>query len=373
VHNLAVTLPNWLGDAVMATPLLSRLRSIYPDSFITYVGKPAILGLFTASPQVDELRDIDNVFGRERLKRTRPGFFGKCRKLIVRARNLREGQFDSIIILPGSIGSATIPWLARIPERMGYAREGRGILLTKSLAHPRDFRQRHRVLYYLSLSELLPSQTNDDENIETTPLELYIDVESRNWAQEFLRNLHVEGPIIGLHAGASYGPSKRWPPQRFIACLRTLARDKVSFTVLILGGPAETSNAALIQEGLQESAIPTINGVGATKSTEDLAALVGEIDVFLSTDSGPMHVAAALERPQVAVFTSTSPNFTRPWNSRARVIEAKLACSPCFGRSCKQVPAGETTFPCHEAIDEKRVVAALADCLKETAARQDSR
>ena len=347
-----VILPNWIGDAIMATPALRAHRKLCPEAEIVFGGLPIITDIFRASPWADDLLPI--------IKPKRTGLVKKIAELRTEVGAIMSGHFDSILLLRGSFSSASAAWLARCPIRMGYAREGRGFLLTKSLPHPENFRHRHRVRYFLDLLGLVSEENvklGEEANKSETPLEITIDEQANDWAVKFLANFEKKGPLISLHLGAAYGPSKRWPVPKFEESLKLLAKDLGPFTTLVVGGPDERKAALELQKNLASKGVVVIPAAGETPGILELAALINKSELLLSNDSGPMHVGAALGKKQVAIFTSTNPHFTEPWNERAKVLTADLDCTPCFKRGCNR------DFPCHEAISPAEVKEAILELL----------
>lgn len=357
---ILVLLPNWIGDAVMATPTLRALHEHRQTGTIVYAGLPHIVDMFRHSPWVDELLPFTPPPTTSSWKP-----IARLARLRHRAALIGSLQATETLLLTGSFSSAATAWLAGCHNRMGYAREGRGFLLNASLPHPASFRHRHRVLYYLDLLALLPGTAGTTSNLTpaTVSLELHVDGAAERWAADFLSPTTVPRPLLGVHLGASFGPSKRWPVERFTKLLHTMSTRRGAFSVLIVGGNEERDTANAVRTELAPTDVTVISAAGQTPGILELAALFSHCDAVLSTDSGPMHVAAAMQRPQVAIFTSTNPHFTHPWNDAATVVSVNLDCSPCFARSCPQVTKEQTTFPCHTAVDEELVLARLDKAL----------
>lgn len=346
-ERVMVLLPTWAGDFVMATPLLGRLRQALPDAEIVGAGPRLVVDALRSSAAVDGTLDLSPE-GRSGLAR-----------FVERWRRMRSGRFDRALLLPGSLGSALAAWAARIRVRQGYAREARGLLLTSAIPHPPDFRTRHRVRYFLDLLPLVGVDSGGlTASPATDPLALDVDAPARAWADAFLADLPPgPGPLVAVHPGGTYGSSKRWPAESFARALGLAAERAGGMRVLAVGGPDDEAAAGILAEHLEPRGIPVVAAAGKTPGLLELAALFDRVDLVVSTDSGPMHVAAARGRPQVAVFTSTSPAFTAPWSDRATVVAAEIRCSPCFGRNCPST-AGAAP-PCHGAVTAEAVAGAM--------------
>jgi len=356
-RSMLVLLPNWVGDAVMATPLVRTLHELLPEAPLYVAGPPHVVGMFRSHP---------GVTGSIALTAPPAGHWWylptALRRIRARAEALASCDPRIAMVVPGSFGAALATWLSGCPERCGYAREGRGLLLTRTLPHPDDFRMRHRVRYFLDLARLVDERAafGHDAAPTDTPRELAVDDAARAWATEWLGRTETPRPIVGLHLGAAFGPSKRWPVDRFRGTLDIL-RDRLgAFTALVVGGPDEAAAAEELRQDIP--GITVLPAAGATPGIPELAALIERCDVFLSNDSGPMHVAAALRKPQVAVFTSTCPAFTAPWNPQAVVVAADVPCSPCFARQCRR--AQGHIVPCHDAITAHQVADAVATLIE---------
>jgi len=361
---LLILLPNWIGDAVMATPLLVRLRSTLPDTKIILTGAPHITSLFTKNNIADKLIPIKDI-----KKESSIALAGKARDMWQKSGIYQEENVNKVLLLPGSLSSAITARLGKIPGRLGYNRDGRKFLLTASIDHPASFRTFHRVHYFLNLLKLF-SENKDFSATKLTPQSdpLILDTsnEANKWALNFFQKMNITGKILAIHGGGAYGPSKRWSADSFVEALSIAAESK-DFTVLITGNDQDISNGEYIMESLTSKGVKTVMAAGETPSVEELAALLRLSALFLSNDSGPMHIAAAFKVPQIAIFTSTSTIFTRPWNSNAFTFSSDLKCSPCFKRGCplndKNPAADKTNFSCHLSISVKAVADKIIELL----------
>jgi len=271
------------------------------------------------------------------------GFAGRERL----AGHLRKMKFDVALLLQNAFGAAWLAWRAKIPERIGYARDGRSLLLTKAVRVPREGEiPPHEKFYYL---ELLRRAGLLKELPEVPWIELKISAEKRQKAEEFLVTAGSQAgrARIAVGAGASYGSAKCWPPERFAETLNKLA-DRNGSEVILFGTAGEAAVSAAIVAGLKRKAVDL---TGKTEIAE-LPAMLSRCNLFIGNDSGAMHVAAAVGLPIVAVFGPTDPNGTVPVTPKCTVVQEKPYCSPCFLRHCP------TDHRCMKAVTPAMVEAA---------------
>jgi heptosyltransferase-2 len=330
-----VVAPNWIGDAVMAQPLLALLKAHEPKRALDWLAPPHILPVGAAMAQIDRLIEAPQRHGQLQL--------GARWAL---ARQLRDADYDRAYILPNSAKSALIPWLAGIRERIGYRGESRGVLLTHS---PDSVARRvPMVEHYARLASVcgLPAPANIPQP------ELIVDATR---AEVVRAQLQIPpGPLVILAPGAEYGPAKRWPARHFAALADRLTGSWPQVQVVLIGSMNERPIATEITT---MSAGPVRNLCGET-ALGDAFALLADADGVVSNDSGLMHVAAAFGRPQAAVFGSSDPRHTPPGSARAQVLWLKLDCSPCFAREC---PLGHTA--CLTQITPETVFDALSQAM----------
>ena len=314
IRKIIVRMPNWIGDLVMATPVLTDLRKHFPNTEITAMCKTPLCDLFKQDPRIDELfcfSRLNNDFSRRQEERD---IIGK----------LRTGNYDIGILLTNSFSSAWWFWQGNVRQRIGYRGHFRSLLLTEGLSRPNE--TVHQTLYYKKLLEPLgihPSQTN--------PI-LYVSDQEVAASKEILvqRGYSLGKPLIGINPGAAYGSAKCWPPERFRElAVRLLEKDPES-TILFFGDGTTKELIQMICQGLPKQ---VINLAGVTSLTE-LCALIKDCDVVVSNDSGPMHIAAALQTPVVALFGSTDDQATGPFGQEEGVINKRANCSPCMKRTC---------------------------------------
>lgn len=335
---IIIRMPNWLGDAVMATPIIADLRRQWPDALITVMGSPAICSLLGGNPHLDELFSF-----------SRPNEFRRRennRDLIFR---LRQGNYDLGILLPNSFSSAWWFWRGNVKKRIGFSSDMRRFLLTTALPFPKERGKEHLVTTYKRL--LVPLGILLSE----TPPQLFVTEEEHLAAIHILKqyNVNDQKKIIGINPGAAYGPAKCWLPERFREVSEKLLQDPDVF--LLFFGDAMA--APLVQSICEKLPSRAINLANKT-SLRELMALTQLCDVFLTNDSGPMHIAAALNTPLVALFGSTNDTATGPYK-HGTVIHKHVECSPCYLRVCP------IDFRCMKRIETEEVYTEVIKLLKE--------
>lgn len=334
-----VVAPNWIGDAVMAQPLLALLRAQAPGQRIDVLCPPHIAPVCRAMPGVDAVIEAPNVHGRLDL--------GRRWRL---ARELRAAGYQRAIVLPNSAKSALVPWLAGIRLRIGYRGEARRLLLNRIHEDRPPGRPRHgagahdrppMVEHYAALAFDPGCSLDADVANPRLAIDPSLDAATRHRL-----GLVPDGPLYALCPGAEYGPAKRWPVRHFARLAELLIESRAEAQVVILGGPKDRPIGDRI---CAASRAPVRNLCGQTELAEAMALLAGAAGV-VSNDSGLMHVTAAFDRPMVAIFGSSDPRHTPPRSPHARIEWLHLSCSPCFQREC---PLGH--LQCLENIDPARV------------------
>jgi heptosyltransferase-2 len=318
LHKIAVFLPNWVGDAVMATPALRTLRDHFPDSQIVGVLKPYVAGILEGTAYLD-----DRIFLDKR------GPFSQRWPAV--AARLRHENIDLALLLPNSFHSAFVAWLGRCGRRVGYARYGRSCLLTDSLA-PQPGPD----------GKLVPSPIIDAYNrlvehvgcprpsyrmeLATTPQDER--AADAVW-EEAGFELHRE--VVCLNPGAAFGSAKHWPAASFAALARQLIDERGS-GILVLCGPSERNLARQIVGLARPSAVSSLANrplsLGLTK------ACVRRANLLVTTDSGPRHFAAAFDRPVVTLFGPTHIAWTETYFAKAIHLQKQVDCGPCQLRVC---------------------------------------
>ena len=312
---ILVVAPNWIGDALMAQPLLARLREKTPGLQLDVLAPDWIAAVARRMPEVSEV--ITTPFRHGRLELRARWKLG---------RGLRARRYDQAIVLPNAWKAALVPFFADIPLRSGYVGESRYGLLNLTYRDGRLPMREH----YARLSEAPgtePRTPLPPARLEVSAAEVF----------SVQKKFNLKPPYAVLCPGAEYGPAKRWPYFAELA-----ARMEVP---AVLIGSAKDAEAC---EG-----VPGTNLAGKTSLDEAIALIAGAA-LVVSNDSGLMHVAAALRRPQVALFGSSSPQHTPPGSPHARVLWLHVDCSPCFERVC---PLGH--FKCMRQITPEMVLSEI--------------
>jgi heptosyltransferase II len=325
---ILIIAPNWIGDAVMTQPLLASLKALYPNSAIDVLASTWVAPIYRACAEVNEV--IEAKFEHKQLQ------WVLRRQL---AKQLATKKYQACFVLPNSFKSALIPWLANIPLRIGYRGEMRFGLVNVSLDNPSKLNRPPMVEHYLALSTLLndeePADHRQRSKQELTP-HLNISTSATESVTQKLQSAKIgsveqNSGIYTLCPGAEYGPSKRWPTEYFAILAKELININPSNQIILIGSQGDRHLADEIISQGNHSHIH--NWCGST-SLDEAIALIGMSKAVVSNDSGLMHIAAALNIPQVALFGSSDPSHTPPLSDKARVIWLELSCSPCHKREC---------------------------------------
>jgi heptosyltransferase-2 len=315
---ILVRVPNWVGDAVMTIPALEVIRRAHASAEIAILARPAVADLYRDQPFANKIVEYDSS-GRHK------GWRGR-EKL---AAELSNEKFDLAILLQNAFEAAWLAWRAGIPQRVGFARDGRGPLLTKPIRVPGENEiPRHESHYYL---ELIRRAGWLESRGEIAPIRLQVPSAAREAAQASLSRSGARKDAwrCAIAPGASYGAAKCWPPERFAALADRLISE-CGADVILFGTPSEKEMATRIRSAMKCNAISL---VGQT-SIRDLAAFFSACSLFIGNDSGAMHVAAAVGLPVIGIFGPTDPEGTAPLTPQFTLIRKPVSCSPCFLRSC---------------------------------------
>lgn len=327
-YRILIIAPSWIGDTILAQPLFRRLAQQHPGLVLDVLAPPWVAPLLARMPEVSNV--IDSPFRHG-------GLDWAKRKALGRA--LAAKYYHQAYVLPNSWKSALVPFFASIPLRTGYQGETRYVLLNDRLrvdpvAHP-QLAQRYAALAGKKMDEqpLQAHLTSSVEQQQAACLQLGLPVDVK--------------PII-FCPGAEFGPAKRWPGRHYAALARQLATPE--HPVWLLGSAGDAAVGAEIEA---ESGGSARNLCGQT-TLEQAIDLLASAHLVVSNDSGLMHVAAALNRPLLAVYGSSSPSYTPPMSSSARIVSLNVECSPCFARVC---PLGH--FKCMEQLSPELVMQRL--------------
>ena len=321
----------WVGDMVLLTPTLRALKTAYPQSHLALLVRPLVADLMATHPYVDEVMVDSKGKGFNRL----PSFYNLVNEI-------RRSDFDLAVVLhPTSLRNALIPFLAGIPERIGSNVSGRGILLTGNCADRTDLHEVHR---YLRVLELI------DIHEQNAKLEFWHTDADRHAARQILaaHGISPKEHLIGVNLGTTWR-TKHWSLENFAEVI-TQVQKRLDARILLTGSTAEIPLGEAFA-GIAK--VETINLIGKTTLMQ-LGALIESCALYLTCDSGPMHIAAAVGTPTIALFGPTSPIRHGPYGENHEVIEKPVECRPCYKRKCMRK---DQLHLCMTEIDPNEVVA----------------
>lgn len=340
MHSILIIAPNWIGDAVTTQPLLANLKALYPETKIDVLASNWVAPIYRACAEVHQV--IEAKFEHRKLQ-------WDLRKQL--AQEIKAKNYQACFVLPNSFKSALIPWLANIPFRIGYRGELRFGLINLALDNPSKVNRPPMVEHYSALSELL----KDGESLPRTQLAPKLNVSStaKQSVQNKLQNANISSDFMYVMCpGAEYGPTKRWPTEYFATLAQKLIAENLNIQIVLLGSK---SDHALGQEITSQAKLNSnIHNWCGNTSLDEAIALISMSKAVVSNDSGLMHIAAALNTPQVAIFGSSDPAHTPPLSDKAQVIWLNMPCSPCHKREC---PLGH--LRCLKEILPEQVLATL--------------
>jgi len=335
-NRILVRATNWVGDAVMSLPALRALRDRFPQARITILAKPWVAGLYHREPFCDQLIPYS------------PRTLGEK---YAAARALSAHRFDTAILLQNAFEAAAVAAIAGIPQRIGYSRDGRGFLLTNAIPVPGPGEiPPHERFYYL---ELLRRAGILDHLPESDRIRLDGAPAARAAGLERFHILGLGETVIGLSPGAAYGTAKRWLPERFAESANRIASE-MGATVAVFGSASERD---LCESVVRAISVPARNFAGQTELAEYIE-LAAACRVYLTNDSGAMHIASALGLPTVAIFGATNDITTGPTGPLSRVVRQQVECSPCMKRECP------IDHRCMTRVDAARVADTALELLK---------
>jgi len=347
VRKVAVFLPNWVGDVVMATPSLRALRARFADARITYVGRPAALATLAGSKHADDVicDTSDSPWQAVNLLRL--------------AQRLRRERVDLAVLLPNSFRVALAARLGGARRILGYDRDGRGWMLTDKLPPPRGANGRCVPIsardYYADLVALLGADSRRQR------MSLPVLPEDQAAADAMLSEAGADGrgPAVMLNPGASFGTSKMWDASRY-AALADLLIERRGARIILNAAPNERHVAAWVAAAMRNA--PAISFAERTNTLGLLKALLKRCDLLVTNDTGARHLAAALGIAVVTIFGSTDPEWSRIDYARERIVRVDVECGPCQQKLCSQ-PAGPAYHRCMESISPEMVLGAAAELL----------
>jgi heptosyltransferase-2 len=330
VRRIAVRMPNWLGDAVMAVPALAALHHAFPNAAVTILVRENLKELFESCPFAEEVVPLPKVSGT-----------AKIRQVLQVSNRLAAKKIDLAVCFPHSFSSALMFWLAGVRHRVGFSAEGRKIFLTRSLPYPFDGERPHRVRFYAQLVELVTGQRLPISALKVWPRSL-----SKEEASALEKRVGGFDNLVAIAPG-SVGPSKRWFADRFAEIVRRLVSEK-NMQVVLVGA---IHDKPVCSEVARLSGVAAVNLAGETTLPE-LYFLFQKSRLFLGNDSGAGHLAAASGVPVVILCGAGDPDEIAPWTEKKTVLFKKIYCSPCYRHTCHRK---DRPLECMEKIETDEV------------------
>jgi heptosyltransferase-2 len=334
IKKILIRATNWVGDVVMTLPALEAVNNCYPESHISILAKPWVAPLFEGHPAANDIIVLENSKGP----------VSGLKEIFRISRRLKQMNFDMTILFQNAFEAALIAFLAGIKKRVGFSTDHRGLLLTDPVPMNFNLKTNHQVGYYLDILRHLGC------SCEISNPRLYVSKESKSKAGILMEKMGIkeEDTVFGLSPGAIFGPAKRWPAERF-ASIGDMACEEWNAKVIIMGSSREREICDKVSEKMKHG---SINLCGETGLGEAMG-IIERCNIFLTNDSGLMHVAGALKVPLVAIFGSTNPLATGPKGSSSITIWHDVECSPCLKQECP------TDFHCMLDIEPGEVWTAL--------------
>lgn len=313
-RKILVRAANWVGDAIMTTPVIRAVKKNFPSSHLTLLAKPWVAPVFGHNPYVDRIM-LYKDSGRHK----------KGMGTLRLARDLKRMEFDLSVLMQNAFEAALITFLAGIPERVGYNTDGRGLLLNPGIPLNPGYKERHLIDYYRRIVK--KAGLSDDG----PHLDLFLTHEEMAEAGHMLaeNGLYPKDGIIGINPGATGGTAKRWFPERFANLAEKLC-DAYGTKVVVFGGPADRALGEYIRSASNDKCV---NLAGKTTLREAFA-LIARCSLFITNDSGLMHAAGALDVNQIALIGPTDHRATAPFGLKSRMIRLPVDCSPCRKKDC---------------------------------------
>jgi heptosyltransferase-2 len=316
IQRVVVRVPNWVGDAVMAVPALRELRRVLPQAHITLVARPGAADIFIGADFVDEVLP----YNRESLADTWN-----------QVRSWRRQKSDLALLFQNAFEAAAIAFLARVPTRIGYDTERRGLLLTHSLPSPAWKAERHESFYYLNIVAELQRLLGRKQTEAAAPrFDLHVSADRKQEALRLLREngARLNAPLAVLCPGSINSRAKRWPAERYAELADRLAES--GSNVALIGSPAELDVSDEVCQRTRSQAIVLTGKTSVAEAT----AIISIADILITNDTGPAHLGAALNIPTLVIFGPTNPLTTYPMSDNAEIIRHAPDCAPCMLRDC---------------------------------------
>ena len=341
-RSIIVRMPNWVGELIMATPILEDLRTTLPNAEITAMCLSHIAPLLEHDPAIDKL------FHFSKSKK----FFRRIEERNI-VEKLKKGRYDLGIILTNSFSSAWHFWRGNVHNKTGFKTHYRTPFLDIHPSFPKDRAKQHLVTTYKTLLTSLNIPIS-----QTAPRLILLEEEIQG-AWKFVERFGItkKNKIFGISPGVDYGSARCYFPKRFREIAQCLIKTHPSYVVLFFG---KLSQKDLMGKTCANLPYRVVNLAGQT-SLRELMALIKICSVFLTNDSGPMHIADSVETPLVALFGPTNPVVSSPYRQSNSIIQKKIACAPCLKKRCF------TDHSCMAKISVEEIVEALLEKLKESA------
>lgn len=309
--------PNWIGDAVMAQPLLQLLKAAHPERAIDVLAPPAVSPVWRQMAEVAEVLETPFRHGALQLK-----------ERWKYARLLRQRGYAAAYVLPNTIKYALIPWLAGIPQRVGYKGESRYGLI--NLMHHDETPPRPMVAFYAALGAPVLAQQTAAMRAALPKPRMQVGAAQREAVCAKL-GIDTARPVLALAPGAEFGGAKRWPASHFAALARAVVAQQPAMQVILLGSPKDKEACSEVAQQLTGAQVFNLAGV---TSLAEAIALIAISSAVVANDSGLLHIASALNSPVVALYGPTDPDHAPPFSDLAASISLRLACAPCKQREC---------------------------------------
>ncbi len=315
IRRILIRATNWVGDMVMSLPAIEAVRDIFPASMIVVLARPWVIPIIEHNPAVDHIIPFQK----------KGSTVQNMIEIIRVSRMIRQMQFDLALLFQNAFEAALIAYLSGIKYRIGYSTDCRRFLLSHAIVKDDEIRKLHQVAHYVSILRAVGWEAKTKDPILTA------NKKDIKLVQAMLRSYGIgeEDFLIGLSPGAIFGPAKRWPPERF-AVIGDWAIERWEAKVVLMGSPSEKEICEYVAQTMKNKSLDLC---GQTTLGEAMA-VTKRCNLFVTNDSGLMHVAAALDVPTVAIFGSTDPIATGPRNQKARVVHHDLDCTPCLKREC---------------------------------------
>lgn len=344
INSIVVVGANWVGDSIMTIPALRELSRIFPEAEIALHTRKWAEGIFRDADFLDWIITYDQSAS-------------KVKDVIGQSHTLRLQNFDLAILLPNSFESALTTWLAKIPKRIGYNKDLRGLLLTDPIAVPEWKNKRHEVFYFINLiAEVEKRFVGSNTVLHSEPdSTLQISDERKAEARQILNGAGVDPAkkVIALGTGSTNSRAKRWGADNY-AKLNDMLHNELGVNVVLAGTADDAEIADEVQRLSQSQAIDL---TGKT-DLADAAAILSVVDLLVSNDMGLAHIAPAVGTKTAVIFGPTNPVTTRPFSYNAVVVRKEVECSPCMLRDCPidhrcmtRISVNEVFNVCRELLD----------------------